>query len=178
MIHRPPLLEEPFAQTLSGKNQLSLLQAAALRNIISGAVRTQHRKNKAHASCPALCPSCTETVHLFWECPRWAHQRAPVLTKYHASVQDMPPCFMECGLFPQQLPDDHVFSIYDAADLTIKVQDMMISILQERSSLEWRPAFKPKAERPASEPVLIADTATQKSPLTKEELFSKLPMEL
>ena len=87
----------------------------------------------------------------------------------------MPPCFKECGLFPQQLLDDHVFSITDATDLTIKVQYMMISILQERSSLEGRPAFKSKAERATPEPVRIDDNATQKSPMTKEELFPNYP---
>ena len=127
----------------SGKHQhysLSFHEITSLRCIVTGAVRTQDRLYKANAVKSPVCPWCnsghSETVmHLFWQCERWQHLREQ-MDLLQQLWEQLPPCFLQCGLLPQSLIDNGTISKKQAEKLCTSVQKMMISILKCRDSLQ------------------------------------------
>ena len=106
---------------------------------------------------------------------KWSHLRNTVLTKYSSFIHDLPPCFRECGLFPQELIDDGSYSFDFAKNLTRDVQLMMIAIIQGRGSLERKAMVLRPSSQVNNPPAEPSASKTCQSPLTTEELFPNYP---
>ena len=165
---------------------LSLFEHTCLRNIITGAVRTQLRLFKAHVVSTPVCAHCDMQVnedaeHLFWRCPSWANMRKPFVDKYSGILDVLPPCARQCGLLPQSFLDDGTFTVAESQRFCIELQKTMVAILRAREKTS-----KDLHQCPGSHDnniVVYASThaiapdqlAAQHHQNTKENLFPRYP---
>ena len=79
-----------------------------LQAILSGAISTTEREHR-HKPNQVASPHCTfcdsqqaETrEHRWWHCPAWGSLRPHWFKELRRSLDDLPPCFVQCAICPQ-----------------------------------------------------------------------------
>lgn len=164
----------------------NLLEHTCLRNIITGAVRTQLRLFKAHVVSTPVCIHCEmhvneDTEHLFWQCPSWEDIRKPFTDKYFAILDFLPPCARQCGLLPQDFLDNGSLTVAESNSFFLELQKTMVAILRERERIIKDSHQFPGSNgnnmvvQASSQDITTDQLVAQQYPNSKENLFRRYP---
>ena len=157
-----------------------------MRNIITGAVRTQLRLFKAHVVSTPVCIHCEmhvneDTEHLFWQCPSWEDIRMRFTDKYFAILDFLPPCARQCGLLPQDFLDNGSLTVAESNSFFLELQKTMVAILRARERIIKDSHQFPGSNgnnmvvQASSQDITSDQLVAQQHPNSKENLFPRYP---